>query len=125
VITTGSAAAAGAPTEAALAGAWLVAHGLPPRSLKQVPDPSLSSAFASIARRYGRRTGARTILVGAPLQVLWLKGLASLEGLDAQVSPASASKDSLITDVRDVWFQAIAVGLGRIIGFDHTQRFGT
>jgi len=125
VITTGASSAPGSRTEASLAGTWLVDHGFPARQLVMVPDENLSTAFAFIARRYGKSSGGRTIIVGAPLQVLWLRNLASADGLDAQISPVSASKDSLMTDVRKVWFQAIAVGLGRVIGFDHTQGFGT
>ncbi len=125
VITTGGAATSGAPTEASLAGAWLLAHGLPARALEKVPEPNLGSGFGTIAKRYGKSAGDRTIVVGAPLQALWLRGLASLEGLDAQFSPASASKNSLLTDVGQVWDQAVAVGLGRIVGFDQTQGFGT
>jgi hypothetical protein len=124
VITTGGAATPSAPTEASLAGSWLLAHGLPASSLETVPDASLAAALASIARRYGTAGGDRTILVGAPLQVLWLRDLAASEGLNAQVSPASASSDSLAAYVRTLWSQAVAVALGRIIGFDHTQRFG-
>lgn len=124
VITTGASRRPDAPTESSLAGTWLVAHGLPVRDLEEVQDPSLTSAFSFIARRYGKSSGAHTIVVGAPLQVLWLTKLASAEGLDAQVSPASA-KNGLMTYLRQVWFQAMAVGLGRVIGFDHTQGFAT
>jgi hypothetical protein len=124
VITTGGSARPGAPTEAALAGAWLLGHGLPARSLERVPDANLATAFLTIAERFGKKAGARTIIVGAPLQVFWLTGLASHVGLDAQVSPISAQRNSFFTDVGQVWYQALAVGLGRIVGFDHTQGFG-
>ncbi len=124
VITTGGAETPGGPTEAALAGSWLLAHGVPARSLESFPDSSLAAAFASIARRYGATAADRTIIVGAPLQALWLRDLAASEGLNAQVSPASASGDGLIKDLGNLSSQAVAVGLGRIIGFDHTQRFG-
>jgi len=124
LITTGGAETPGGPTEASLAGSWLLGHGLPASSLEKVPDSNLAAALASIARRYGATSGDRTILVGAPLQALWLRDLAASEGLNAQVSPASASSRSLTKDLRNLWSQAVAVGLGRIIGFDHTQRFG-
>ena len=124
VITTGGPSTPGAPTEASLAASWLLAQGLPRRDLQRVANPNLGAAFASIAKRYGKAAGHRTILVGAPLQVFWLKGLSSAEGLDAQVSPVSASRPGLMTDVRQVWFQAVAVGLGRVVGFDNTQGFG-
>ena len=29
-----------------------------------------------------------------------------------------------MSDVGEVWSQALAVGRGRIVGFDHTQSFG-
>ena len=123
VITTGASATKGAPTEASLAGAWLLARGLPARDLDEMPDTSLSSALASIAKRDGKSAGARTILVGSPFQALWLTKLASAEGLEAQVSPAPAV-GGLLTDVKNIWSQAVAVGLGRVIGYAHTQGFG-
>jgi len=124
VITTGGPSSPGAPTEASLAAKWLLGQGLPRRDLERVPNANLGAALATIAKRYGKAAGHRTILVGAPLQVFWLRGLAAGEGLDAQVSPVTAAKGGLMTDVRQVWFQALAVGLGRVVGFDNTQGFG-
>jgi hypothetical protein len=138
VIVTGGPTIPGAPTEAALSARCLEAAGVPKRAIVEMPESDVAVALASVAARYGAapaRTGTsgaaghhrpapRVIVVAAPLQTLWLGHLATSEGLAAQVSPATNTKGGIFGSVSQILRQALAVSLGRVIGYPRTVALG-
>ena len=100
---------------------------MPERDIVEVPVNDLALALNSVAEHFHTAAaGAKphVIVVGSPLQVLWLGHLAESEGLYGVVSPALASKGSFVSDVGQIAEQSLAVSLGRIFGFPATVSLG-
>jgi hypothetical protein len=122
VITTGGPAAAGDPSEATIAQAYLRDHGV--AKVEVVGAPRVPAQLAEVASLLPTG-GARTvILVADPLQTKWLRGVAAAEKLTAEVSPGPAPKGSFWGALGVVWSQSVAVALGRVVGYQHTGWIG-
>lgn len=121
VITTGASSSPTGPSEASAAAACLRAHGV---GCVKVPLSPIPAQLSFVARLLPASAGGRVILVADPLQTKWLEGLASAENLHAQIVAVAAPQGSFWSDVGTVWRQTLAVGLGRIIGYENTGWIG-
>lgn len=122
VITTGGPAAAGDPSEATVAEAYLRHHGV--TKVEVVPAPRVPAQLAEVARLLSPGGGRSVILVADPLQTKWLRAVAAAEKLTAEVSPGPAPKGSFWGALGVVWSQSVAVALGRAVGYQHTGWIG-
>jgi hypothetical protein len=122
VFTTGPAAAAGAPTEASAAAAYLKTQGI--KHITLVPLSEIPAQLSFIGSLLGRSSAGRVILVADPLQTKWLQGVATAEHLNAQIVAIPTPKGTFWHDVGSIWRQSLAVGFGRVVGFKSTGWIG-
>lgn len=120
VVVLGGPSRPGGPTEAAVAGRFLLASGLPRADLSELPLSSVPAAFSLLARRFPGRDHRRVLLVGDRLEVLWLGGLAASDRIDAGEVPVTPPGVGLLAGFGHVWVEAAAVALGRVVGFGRT-----
>ena len=122
VITTGPSARAGAPTEALAAARYLESHGV--KDVKMVALSEVPSQLSSVAALLPRSADGRVILVADPLQTKWLEEVAGAVHLHAQIVAIPAPKATFWRDVGTIWSQSLAVGLGRVVGYENTGWIG-
>lgn len=120
VLVLGGPTRPGDPPEAAVAGRFLLAAGLPRADLVEMPVSSVPSAFSALARRFPGREGKRLLVVGDRLEVLWLRDLAASDRIDATEVPVTPPGVGLLAAFGHVWVEAAAVALGRVVGFGRT-----
>jgi hypothetical protein len=122
VVTTGGRSSSGGPTQASAAAAYLKTQGV--KKVTTVPLSEIPAQLAFIAALLPRSDDGRVILVADPLQTKWLEGVAAAEHLHAQVAAVPAPKGGFWHDVKSVWGQTVAVGLGRLVGYKNTGWIG-
>jgi len=120
IITMGASSGSGAPTEASVAAAYLDHQGV--KHVTVVPLSQIPAQFSFIANLLPKSSGV--IILGDPLQTKWLGDLASSVGLHAQIAAAPSPKGSFMHDLGTLWGQSLAVGIGRVIGYQHTGWVG-
>jgi hypothetical protein len=120
LVTTGGRPAPGDPVEAAVLAKCLIANAVPKRDIDELPVSTVTGQLQSVAQLYPRSSGASVIVVADPLETKWLLSVASSSGLRAVASPALAPKRSFLSTIGYIWNQSLAVGFGRIFGYDHT-----
>jgi hypothetical protein len=122
VITTGATAGSGAPTEASAAAAYLESHGV--KHVTTLPLSEIPAQLSAVAGLLARSSDGRVILVADPLQTKWLADVATAEHLHAQIVAIPAPKATFWRDVGTIWSQSLAVGLGRVVGYENTGWIG-
>ncbi len=122
IITTGASSGSGAPTESSVAAAYLEHHGV--KHVTMVPLGQIPSQISFVAKLLPKSGGGRVILLSDPLQTKWLDDLAASAGLHAQIAAAPSPKGSFLHDLGTVWGQTLAVGIGRVVGYQHTGWVG-
>ncbi|MGD0083110.1 MAG: YdcF family protein [Acidimicrobiales bacterium] len=118
IITTGASSASGAPTEASVAAAYLEHRGV--KRVTMVPLARIPGQLSFVAQLLPKASGGRVILLADPLQTKWLTDVAASDSLQAQVAATPASKGSFMHDLGTLWGQSIAVGVGRVVGYQNT-----
>lgn len=120
IVTTGGRATSGDPVEATVLERCLVSNAVPARAIAELPISTVPTQLQAVAQLYPKASGGSVIIVGDPLETKWLLGVASASGLKAEASPAPAPKVSFFGTVGRIWDQSLAVGFGRIFGYQNT-----
>ncbi len=120
IVTTGGRAASGDQLEAAVLARCLVADAVPKRAITELPISTVPAQLQAVSQLYPKSSGQSVIIVADPLETKWLLGVASASGLKAEASPAPAPKGSFLGTVGHIWDQSLAVGFGRVFGFQNT-----
>lgn len=120
VVTTGGRPSAGEPVEATVLATCLVRNGVPQKDILQLPVSGVPAQLQAVAELYPASAHRHVLVVADPIETKWLLAVAAASGLSATASPAPAPKSGFWSSVGGIWNQAVAVGLGRIIGYQHT-----
>jgi uncharacterized SAM-binding protein YcdF (DUF218 family) len=100
--------------------AYLEAQGLRGDHIERVIASDDPSALSGVKKLVGHTDGGKVILVSDPLNSMRLRSTASSDGLAPEISPGTPPDYGLWNDVGKVWNQALAVAVGRVIGFGQT-----
>jgi uncharacterized SAM-binding protein YcdF (DUF218 family) len=106
-------------TEATAGYNYLRAHGVPDEAiLKEVQGQTTYESLAAVARFLRTRDIDDVVLVSGPAHTKRLSGIASSVGLHAAISPSDGSAGA-----RAIAREAVAVSVGRLIGYRRLERF--
>jgi hypothetical protein len=99
---------------------FLEQEGMLPTHIYQAGGTDDTSGLAGVKTVVGKTDGGRVIIVADPLSSLRLRATAAADGLVPEISPGTPPSAGFMSDVGQVWKQASAVALGRVLGFSST-----
>ena len=118
IVVTGGNRPGDRTTEASAGADYLLAHGVPDGSIKREVSGTNSWQSLAAAARFLRDDDLiDVVLVSSPYHALRTEAIAEEVGLRGRASPAGQSDEGLATQVATLGREAVAVGVGRIIGF--------
>jgi hypothetical protein len=115
IIVTGPPTTSGTSSVGAVSTAWLTRQGVPKSKVTTVSASNAASGLGAVSEMLGR--GAQVIVVTDAIDSLWTRGVASSDGLVADISPAFGSEKTVFTEIGPLWRQATGVAVGRAIGY--------
>jgi uncharacterized SAM-binding protein YcdF (DUF218 family) len=122
IVLTGGRQAGDRFTEATAGYNYLREQGVPDEALlKEVDGTSTWESLAATSRFLIDRGQTRVVLVTDGYHAMRVESIADELGFEASVSP-SDSRLSAASEVRHLFRETIAVGIGRIIGYDRLFR---
>jgi uncharacterized SAM-binding protein YcdF (DUF218 family) len=105
-------------TEATASANYLIQHGVPDEDvLREVSGTSSWQSLAAAANFLDDRAINEVLLVSDPFHSLRIRAMASELGLDGHSSPTQTSPIRGLTEARYMAREAVAVAVGRIVGF--------
>jgi len=105
-------------TEATASANYLIARGVPDRSvLREVSGTSSWQSLAAAASFLDDRGITDVLLVSDPFHSLRIRAMASELGLKAHASPTPTSPIHGVTEAQYMARETVAVAVGRVIGF--------
>lgn len=118
IVVTGGNRPGDRTTEASASADYLMANGVPDGSIRREVSGTNSWQSLAAAARFLREEGLlEVVLVSSPYHALRTEAIAEEVGLRGRASPASRSSEGLATRLGNLGREAVAVGVGRIIGF--------
>jgi len=118
IIVTGPPAASGGSSVGSVSTAWLARQGVPRSKVMTVSASNAATGLSAVSEMLGH--GAQVIVVTDAIDCLWTKGVASADGLVADISPAFGSEKTVFTEIGPLWRQATGVAAGRVVGYPRT-----
>ena len=102
---------------------YLIGQGVPESALRLEGDGSNSWQSLAAAARFLRAEGiTEVLLVSSPYHALRVSQIADELGLVGYVSPTRTSPESLSSQLAHMGREAVAVGVGRVIGYGRLVR---
>ena len=112
-------------TEAAAGADYLISKGIPDEDiLREVDSHSSVESLQASARFLEERGITSVVLVSDPFHSLRIRLIAEELGLDAVTSPTRTSPISGFDEKVRFASEAVRVAVGRIVGFERSQRVG-
>jgi hypothetical protein len=99
---------------------FLEQQGMLPTHIYQAGGTDDMGGLAGVKTIVGHEDGGKVIIVADPLSSLRLRATAAADGLVPEISPGTPPSAGFMNDVGQVWKQASAVALGRVLGFSST-----
>jgi uncharacterized SAM-binding protein YcdF (DUF218 family) len=122
IVLTGGRQAGDAFTEATTGYNYLREHGVPDEALlKEVDGTSSWESLSASARFLIAKDKTKVVLVTDGYHAMRVGAIADDLGLDASVSPID-NHESRASELRHLAKETLAVGLGRVIGYDRLFR---
>jgi uncharacterized SAM-binding protein YcdF (DUF218 family) len=123
VVVTGGNQPGDRETEASASARYLRERGVPDEHiLQEVAGTNSWQSLAAVARFLRAEDMVDVVLVSSPYHALRTEEIAQEVGLEGRASPASASPEGFGTQVGYLGREAVAVGIGRILGFGRLVR---
>jgi hypothetical protein len=122
VIVTGASSSNGAPSEASVAASCLGKLGV--RHVVEVPAGEITAQLSAVSRMLTPAQRQNIVLVIDPLQAKWVQSVAAADNMHAQAAGVAVARQSYWHDVKTIWGQALAVGYGRIFGYNASGWLG-
>jgi hypothetical protein len=104
------------------AAAYLSKKGI--KAVKEVTSGEIPTQLGKVASMLSAAERQHVVLIIDPLQNKWVENVAAVEGLRAQIADAPAPKQGFWTDAQTIWGQSLAVGFGRVFGYQSTGWLG-
>ena len=118
IVVTGGNRPGDRSTEASAGAEYLMAQGVPDASIRrEVSGTNSWQSLAAAARFLREEDRLDVVLVSSPYHALRTEAIAEEVGLRGRASPAARSSGGLTSQVATLGREAVAVGVGRIIGF--------
>ena len=118
IVVTGGNRPGDRVTEASAGADYLLAHGVPEASImREVSGRNSWQSLAAAARFLRQEDLLDVVLVSSPYHALRTEAIADEVGLRGRASPATRSSEGLVSQAGHLGREAVAVGVGRIIGF--------
>ncbi|MDQ3385473.1 MAG: YdcF family protein [Actinomycetota bacterium] len=118
IVVTGGNQPGDRTTEATASADYLMARGVPDGSIRrEVSGTNSWQSLAAAARFLQDEDLLDVVLVSSPHHALRTEAIAEEVGLRGRASPAARSSEGLAAQVTILGREAVAVGVGRIIGF--------
>lgn len=118
IVVTGGSQPGDQFTEATASANYLIQRGVPDGDvLREVSGTSSWQSLAAAANFLDDRAIHDVLLVSDPFHSLRIRAMASELGLDGRSSPTRTSPIRGLTEVRYMAREAVAVAVGRVIGF--------
>ena len=118
IVVTGGNRPGDRTTEASASARYLLEHGVPEASImREVSGTNSWQSLAAAARFLRAEDLLDVVLVSSPYHALRTEAIADEVGLHGRASPAARSSESVASQVSHLGREAVAVGIGRIIGF--------
>jgi len=118
IVVTGGNQPGDRTTEASASADYLLASGVPDGSIRrEVSGTNSWQSLAAAARFLRQEDLLDVVLVSSPYHALRTEAIADEVGLRGRASPAARSSEGVASQVSSLGREAVAVGVGRIIGF--------
>ena len=118
IVVTGGNRPGDRTTEASAGADYLMAQGVPDGSIRrEVSGTNSWQSLAAAARFLRDEDLLDVVLVSSPYHALRTEAIAEEVGLRGRASPAARSPGGFVTQAATLGREAVAVGVGRIIGF--------
>lgn len=118
IVVTGGNRPGDRTTEASASADYLLANGVPDGSIRREVDGTNSWQSLAAAARFLREEDLLdVVLVSSPYHALRTEAIAEEVGLRGRASPATRSPEGLASQAGNLGREALAVGIGRVIGF--------
>jgi uncharacterized SAM-binding protein YcdF (DUF218 family) len=126
IVVTGGRQPGDRYTEAEASANYLMGLGVPGGAIERETNSNSSWESLAAAARFLREDGiTEVVLVSDPYHAYRIDAIAEDLGLDAHVSPTRTSPIDGVDEVRQLLRETVAVGVGRIIGYDRLFRLDT
>ncbi len=118
IVVTGGNRPGDRTTEASASASYLLENGVPEASImREVSGTNSWQSLAAAARFLRAEDMLDVVLVSSPYHALRTEAIAEEVGLRGRASPAARSSESVASQAGNLGREALAVGIGRIIGF--------
>ena len=118
IVVTGGNRPGDRTTEASASASYLLENGVPEASImREVSGTNSWQSLTAAARFLRAEDMLDVVLVSSPYHALRTEAIAEEVGLRGRASPAARSSESVASQAGNLGREALAVGIGRIIGF--------
>lgn len=123
IVVTGGRQEGDVSTEASASAGYLMARGVPDADiLREVSGRSSWQSLAAVTAFLAARQIEDVLLVSDPFHSYRIKAMAGELGLAAATSPTRTSPIEGLTEVRYMAREAVAVAIGRVVGYRRQAR---